>query len=143
MGKRFWICSAIVGMAALVLGLLVHGLLLRGDYIAHAGLYRSQADASARFGWILLAYALIGLSMTWLYYRLHDSVEVRLQQGLAFGLAIGLVSFVPWHLLVHVAQPLPLSMMLRQSVLDLAAAGLLGMLLAWLRPHRRELTLPD
>ncbi|MGY0634826.1 hypothetical protein [Luteimonas sp. A478] len=143
MGKRFWICSVMVGMTALVLGLVVHGLLLRGDYIAHAELYRSQAEASARFGWILIAYALIGLSMTWLYYRLHDSDEVRLQQGLAFGIAIGLVSFVPWHLLVHAAQPLPLSLMLRQSVLDLVAAGLLGMLLAWLRPRRRELTLPD
>lgn len=143
MGKRFWICSALVGMAALVLGLVVHGLLLRGDYVAHAALYRNQAEASARFGWILVAYGLIGLSMTWLYYRLHHSDEVQLRQGLGFGIAIGLVSFVPWHLLVHVAQPLPLSLMLRQSVLDLVAAGLLGMLLAWLRPHRRELTLPD
>lgn len=143
MGKRFWICSVVVGVAALVLGLVVHGLLLRGDYIAHSALYRSQAGASARFGWILVAYALIGLAMTWLYYRLHDSGEVHLRQGLAFGLVIGLLSFVPWHLLVYVAQPLPLSMTLRQSVLDLASTGLLGMLLSWLRPHRRELTLPE
>jgi len=143
MGKRFWICGVVVAMAALVLGLLVHGLLLRGDYIAHAELYRSRADASARFAWILVAYALIGFSMTWLYHRLHDSDQVHLRHGLEFGLAIGLVSFVPWHLLAHVAQPLPLSLMLRQSVLDLVAAGLLGLLLAWLRPRRRELTAPD
>lgn len=143
MGKRFWICGAVVAMAALVLGLVVHGLLLRGDYLAHAALYRSQDDASARFVWILAAYTLIGFSMTWLYHRLHDTDQVRLRHGLEFGLAIGLVSFVPWHLLAHVAQPLPLSLMLRQSVLDLVAAGLLGMLLAWLRPRRRELTAPD
>lgn len=143
MGKRFWICSALVAMAALVLGLLVHGLLLRADYMAHAALYRSQDEASARFVWILVAYALIGFSMTWLYHRLHYSDQVHLRHGLEFGLAIGLVSFVPWHLLAHVAQPLPLSMMLRQSLLDLAAAGLLGMLLAWLRPRRRELVARD
>lgn len=143
MGKRFWICAMVVSMAALVLGLVVHGLLLRGDYIAHAALYRSQAEATARFAWILLAYALIGTSMTWLYHRLHDTDQVRLRDGLGFGLAIGLVSFVPWHLLTHVGQPLPLSLMVRQSVLDLVAAGLLGMLLAWLRPRRRELGAPD
>lgn len=143
MGKRFWICSVVVAMAALVLGLIVHGLLLRGDYVAHAALYRDQADASARAAWIIVAYALIGFSMTWLYYRLYDSDEVRLRQGLAFGIAIGLVSYVPWHLLAHVAQPLPVSLMLRQSALDLVAAGLLGMLLAWLRPRRQELRTPD
>lgn len=143
MGKRFWICGTVVAMAALVLGLLVHGLLLRGDYLAHAGLYRTAEEANARFAWILLAYALIGFSMTWLYHRLHDTDQVRLRHGLEFGLAIGLLSFVPWHLLAHVAHPLPLSLMLRQGLLDLVAAGLLGMLLAWLRPRRRELTAPD
>lgn len=143
MDKRFWICVVVVSMAAMVLGLIVHGLLLRGDYIAHAQLYRSQAEASARAPWLLAAYALIGFAMTWLYHHLHDSDQVQLRQGLGFGLAIGLVSFVPWHLLAYVGQPLPVSLMLRQSVLDLAAAGLLGMLLAWLRPRRRVLTAPD
>lgn len=143
MGKRFWICGVVVAMAALALGFIVHGLLLRSDYLAHASLYRSQAEASARFIWILIAYALIGFSMTWLYHRLHDSDQVCLREGLAFGIAIGLVSFVPGHLLAHVGQPLPLSLMLRQVVLDLVAAGLLGMLLSWLRPRRRELTLPE
>ena len=143
MGKRFWVCCIVVSMAALALGFIVHGLLLRADYLAHAELYRSQAEANARFGWILLAYALLGCAMTWLYYRLHDSDQVQLRQGLAFGIAIGLVSFVPWHLLAYVGQPLPLSLMLRQAVFDLVAMGLLGMLLAWLRPRRVELVEPD
>ena len=143
MGKRFWICSVVVSMAALVLGLIVHGLVLRADYIALADLYRDRAETGALAPWVLAAYALIGFAMTWLYYRLHDSDQVQLRQGLEFGLAIGLVSFVPWHLLAYVGQPLPVSLMLRQSVLDLAAAGLLGMLLAWLRPRRRVLTAPD
>ena len=48
MGKRFWICSVVVSVAAMVLGLVVHGVILRGDYIALADLYRSQAESSAR-----------------------------------------------------------------------------------------------
>lgn len=143
MGKRFWICSVVVSMAAMVLGLVVHGLVLRADYLALADLYRDRSETGALAPWVLAAYALIGFAMTWLYWRLHDSDHVQLRQGLEFGLAIGLVSFVPWHLLTYVAQPLPVSLMLRQSVLDLVAAGLLGLLLAWLRPRRRGLTAPD
>ncbi|MEZ0470604.1 hypothetical protein [Luteimonas salinilitoris] len=143
MDKRFWVCGVVVAMAALLLGFLVHGVLLRADYLAHASLYRSQAEANARFGWIVIAYLLIGFSMTWLYRRLHDADDVQLGTGLRFGIAIGLVSFVPWHLLAYVGQPLPLSLMLRQIAFDLVAMALLGLLLAWLRPRRVALTEPD
>ena len=48
MDKRSWICGVIVAFAALVLGLLVHGIALRADYLALAPLYRTQADANAQ-----------------------------------------------------------------------------------------------
>lgn len=139
MDKRFWICGIVVGAAALILGMLVHGVLLRADYQAMAALYRTQAQANAHAAWILPAYLLLGLAMTWLYRRMPASDGVELARGARFGLAIALVSFVPWHMLAFVAQPLPLSLMLRQVVFDLVAMVLLGMLLAWLQPHRRVL----
>ena len=142
MDKRFWICGIVVGMAALICGLLVHGLLLRPDYQALAELYRSPDEANARAAWILPAYALLGLSMTWLYRRMPASDGVDLARGARFGLAVALVSYVPWHLLAFVGQPLPLSLMLRQVAFDLVAMVLLGMLLAWLQPHRRGLVPP-
>ncbi len=142
MDKRFWICGIVVGAAALILGMLVHGVLLRADYQAMAVLYRTQAQANAHAAWILPAYLLLGLAMTWLYRRMPASDGVELARGARFGLAIALVSFVPWHMLAFVAQPLPLSLMLRQVVLDLVAMVLLGMLLAWLQPHRRVLAPP-
>ena len=142
MDKRFWICGIVVGAAALILGMLVHGVLLRADYQAMAALYRTQAQANAHAAWILPAYLLLGLAMTWLYRRMPASDGVELARGARFGLAIALVSFVPWHMLAFVAQPLPLSLMLRQVVLDMAAMVLLGMLLAWLQPHRRVLAPP-
>ena len=55
MDKRFWICGFTVFATALALGFIVHGLLLRADYLALAHLFRSQADANAQVGWILLA----------------------------------------------------------------------------------------
>lgn len=139
MDKRFWICGIVVAAAALILGLLVHGVLLRADYQAMAALYRSQEQANAHAAWVLPAYLLLGLAMTWLYRRMPASDGIDLARGARFGLAIALVSFVPWHMLAFVAQPLPLSMMLRQVAFDLAAMVLLGLLLAWLQPHRRVL----
>ena len=142
MDKRFWICGIVVGAAALILGLLVHGVVLRGDYQAMAALYRTQEQANAHAGWVLPAYLLLGLAMTWLYRRMPDSEGIDLRRGARFGLAIALVSFVPWHMLAFVAQPLPLAMMLRQVGLDLVAMVLLGILLSWLQPHRRVLMPP-
>lgn len=139
MDKRFWICGIVIAAAALILGLIVHGLLLRADYQALAPLYRSQDQANARAAWILPAYLALGLAMTWLYRRMPASDGVDLGRGARFGLAVALVSYVPWHVLAFVGQPLPLSLMLRQVALDLVAMVLLGMLLAWLQPHRRVL----
>ena len=142
MDKRFWICGIVVAAAALILGFLVHGVLLRADYQALASLYRSQDEANAHAAWILPAYLMLGLAMTWLYRRMPASDGVDLGRGLRFGLAVALVSFVPWHLLAFVGQPLPLSLMLRQVAFDLVSMLLLGMLLAWLQPHRRVLADP-
>lgn len=142
MDKRLLMCGIVVAAAALLLGLAVHGLLLRADYQAIAPLYRTQAQATAQAAWILPAYLLLGLSMTWLYRRMPASDGVDLGRGARFGLAIALVSYVPWHVLTFVGQPLPLSLMLRQVALDLVAMVLLGMLLAWLQPHRRVLLAP-
>jgi len=139
MDKRFLVCGIVVGAAALLLGFLVHGLLLRPDYQALAALYRSPERANAHAGWIIPAYLLMGLAMTWLYRRMPASEGVDPGRGARFGLAVALVSVVPWHMLAFVAQPLPLSLMLRQVGFDLAAMVLLGVLLAWLQPHRRVL----
>ncbi len=140
MDKRFWICGLTVSMTGLVLGFLVHGVVLRADYLALAHLFRPPADASAKAGWIVLAYVSLGLAMTWLYRWLPQPQRSKRWHGARFGLAVALVSFVPWHLLEHAGQPFPLSLTLKQVVLDAIAMQLLGLLLAWLQPHRKALT---
>lgn len=142
MDKRSWICGIVVAFAALALGFLVHGVALRADYLALAPLYRTQAEANAQAGWIIVAYLSMGLSMTWLYLQLPTRSLSRLAHGLRFGLAIALVSFVPWHLLAFVGQPLPAALTIRQVVFDTAAMLLLGLLLAWLEPRRTVLRDP-
>ena len=117
MDKRFWICGLTISATALVLGFLVHGVILRADYLALAHLFRPRSDANANVGWILLAYAALGLGMTWLYRWLPPPVRRKRWHGSRFGLAIAL---------------------------DGPAMLLLGLLLAWLQPHRRALAVaPD
>ncbi|TDK33657.1 hypothetical protein [Luteimonas terrae] len=139
MDKRFWICGFTIAATALALAFIVHGVLLRADYLALAHLFRPQADANTQIGWILLAYASLGLAMTWLYRWLPPPDRSKRWHGARFGLAIALVSFVPWHLLAHAGQPFPLSLALKQIGFDVIAMLLLGLLLAWLQPHRRVL----
>lgn len=139
MDKRFWICGFTIAATALALAFIVHGILLRADYQALAHMFRPQADANARIGWILAAYASLGLAMTWLYRWLPPPARSKRWHGARFGLAIALVSFLPWHLLAYAGQPFPLSLALRQIGLDTIAMLLLGLLLAWLQPHRRGL----
>ena len=139
MDKRFWICGFTIAATALALAVIVHGVLLRADYLALAHLFRPQADANTQIGWILLAYASLGLAMTWLYRWLPPPDRSKRWHGARFGLAIALVSFVPWHLLAHAGQPFPLSLALKQIGFDVIAMLLLGLLLAWLQPHRRVL----
>ena len=45
MDKRFWICAAVVGIAALVLDFLIHGLLLQRDYAALAAIHQARIGA--------------------------------------------------------------------------------------------------
>ena len=106
-------------------------------------LYRDPVEANARLVWIVVAYALIGFSMTWLFRRMYPERRVRARDGLQFGLAIALVSFLPWHLLAYVGQPLPSGLLARQVVFDLLSMLLLGRLLVWLRPNRAPLSLPE
>lgn len=142
MDRRAWTCAAAVAAVALALGFLVHGLLLRADYLALQHLFRTQDEANARIGWILLAHACIGAALTWLYIRLPPPARSRRGHGLRFGIACALLSFVPWHLLAYAGQPVPLALTAKQVVLDTCSMALLGMLLAWLDPSRVALREP-
>ena len=141
MDKRFWICAAVVGIAALVLDFLIHGLLLQRDYasLATNGLVRGP-DAGARYlPWMLLAHAAIGCGLTALYRAFHPAPTSDARQGLRFGALMALAATVPGYLVYYAVQPWPPLLVAKQIVLSLLAMLLLGLLLAWLQPRRRVL----
>ena len=139
MRKRFWICGIVMAFASLLWAFLTHALLLQADYDALGAMYRTAADGERHFPWLLLAHALVGFAMTWIFAQGVDRDRATLRQGLRFGLAMALFSTVPGSLLQYAVQPLPGALVARQVVLGTLAMLLLGMLLAWLQPRREAL----
>jgi uncharacterized protein (TIGR03382 family) len=142
MDKRFWICGTAVSFVALLLTLLVHGVLLAPDYAALAHEYRDARDSARQLPWVLLAHALLGYAMTWIFSQGFASDRQPLRQGLRFGLAMALFAAAPAGLLAYAAQPLPAAFIARQIVYGTASMMLLGVLLAWLQPRRHVLRAP-
>lgn len=139
MDKRFWICGLLVSVAALLLGFLVHGVLLAPDYAALGAMYRSDDQSQAYAPWMMLAHALIGFAMTWIYAQGFSTAKPALAQGLRFGLAMALFSTIPGYLIYYAVQPLPASLVVKQIVFGTIGMLLLGLLLAWLQPRRKVL----
>ena len=143
MGKRFWICGVVMAFAALLVSLLVHALLLGAHYEALGPMYRDAADGGRHFPWLLLAHALLGFAMTWIFAQGFSGDRPTLGQGLRFGLAMSLFSTVPGYLVHYAVQPLPAALVARQVVYGTIGMLLLGALLAWLQPRRRALRDPS
>lgn len=139
MDKRFWICGLVMSIAALSLGFVTHALLLAPDYAALATLYRSDADSQRYMPWMLLAHALIGFSMTWLYAQGFSDARTAGGQGLRFGVALALFSTIPGYLIYYAVQPLPATLVLKQVAYGSIGMLLLGLLVAWLQPRRKVL----
>ena len=117
MDKRFWICGLLVAIAAMVLGFVVHGVLLKQDYAALVGqLVRAPEDANRHLPAMLAADLCIGFAMTWLHRQIPAHAGSALRAGVRFGLAVALVSVVPQFLIYYTIQPLPID--LRPTVID-------------------------
>ena len=142
MNKRFWVCGVVMFFAAMLLSFVVHGLLLDADYDALGALYRDAADGQRHSPYMLLAHALIGFAMTWIFGQGISGERPTPTQGLRFGLAMALFSTVPGYLVHYAVQPLPPLLVAKQVAFGLLGMLLLGMLVAWLQPRRSTLAEP-
>ena len=141
MDKRFWVCGLLVAVAALLLDILVHGVLLQGDYdaLVARGLMRAQADAQGYMPWMLGAHLLIGYGLTWLFRQAGDRGRPDLGHGLRFGAGFAAAATIPGYLIYYAVQPLPQALVGKQVLYSTIATLLLGLLLGWLQPGRKAL----
>lgn len=118
MDKRFWIAGFVASLLFFVLGFLVHGLILTGDYMNHKTLFRSEEEAMANMPWMTLAHFIMGFALVWIYSKGIKDGDTWMLQGLRFGIAAALLVTVPWYLIYYSVQPWAFATTAKQIVLD-------------------------
>ena len=131
MSKKF-ISTWIVLFVAWFLGsFVVHGLLLRSDYMHLASLFRTEGDEQKYFPLMLLAHVILSGALVWIYARGAEA-KPWLAQGVRFGVAVALLTAVPTYMIYFVVQPMPGNVVIKQIVYDSVLMVILGMIVAWL-----------
>ena len=131
MNKKFLIAWVVLFVAWMLGSLVVHGMLLRPDYMQLTGLFRSEAGGQTYFPLMLLAHVLLSGAFAWIYAR---GVEAKpwLPQGIRFGIAIALLTSVPTYIIYFVVQPMPGNVVIKQIIFDSVLMVILGTIIAWL-----------
>jgi len=119
----------VVFVVAMLLGFLVHGVLLKGDYDQLPNVMRPDAEAQQTLLWLLLAHVFIAVGYTWIYVRGKEA-KPWLGQGVRFGLAVAVLSVIPFYLIYHAVAQFPMSLACKQIVFDTIGSVILGIVVA-------------
>jgi hypothetical protein len=135
MNKKFLIAWIVLLIAWFLGSFVVHGLLLRSDYLQLTNLFRAEGDQQKYFPLMLVAHVLLSGAFVWIYAR---GVEARpwLAQGVRYGVAVALLTVVPTYMIYFVVQPMPGDVVIKQIVFDGVLTVLLGTIVAWLYRDR-------
>jgi len=129
--RKFIIGWVVLFIAWMMGSFVVHGVLLRADYLQLTHLFRAEADEQKYFPLMLLAHVLLSGAFVWIYAR---GVEAKswLAQGVRYGIAVALLTIVPTYTIYFVVQPMPADLVVRQIAFDGALLVVLGTIVAWL-----------
>jgi hypothetical protein len=139
MNKRLLIAWIVLFIAWLTGSFLVHGLLLRPDYMQLTHLFRTESDQQKYFPLMILAHLIMSGAFVWIYAR---GVEAKpwLAQGVRYGVAVALLTAVPSYMIYFVVQPMPGEVAIKQAAFDGVLMVILGVIVAWL--YRNTATPP-
>jgi len=130
MNNKFLLGWVLVFVAWFIGSFLVHGVLLRADYMQLGTLFRNQTEQQGFFPIMLLAHVLLAGAFVWIYAR---GVEGKPwpAQGVRFGIAVALLTVVPTYLIYFAVQPLPAVLVAKQIIGDTVLLLILGCVVAW------------
>ena len=136
MNKKMVLAWVLVFVAWMIGSFVVHGVLLRADYMQLATLFRTDADQQKYFPVMVLAHIVLAGAFVWIYAR---GVEAKpwLAQGIRFGIAVALLTIVPTYLIYFAVQPLPAAVVVKQIIGDGILLLILGSIVAWV--YREQL----
>ena len=131
MNKKFLIAWIVVFVAWFIGSFVVHGVLLRSDYMQLTNLFRAEGDQQRYFPLMVLAHVILSGAFVWIFAR---GVEAKpwLAQGVRFGVAVALLTIVPTYMIYFVVQPMPEFVVIKQVVFDGVLMVILGMIVAYL-----------
>ncbi len=130
MSKKFIIAWIVIFIAWFVGSFVVHGVLLRPDYVQLTQLFRAEGDQQKYFPLMILAHVILSGALVWIYARAE--AEPWLAQGVRFGVAVALLTVVPSYMIYFVVQPMPGDVVIKQIVYDGVLTVVLGTIVAWL-----------
>ena len=129
MNKRFFIVWLVVFLAWMGGSFVIHEVLLKADYMQIPNLFRPESETPAFLPWMLFAHVLLAGAFVWIY---SQGIQARpwVGQGLRYGLAVALLTFVPIYLIYYVVQPLPASLVIKQIIFSGLLIVVLGLIAA-------------
>ena len=131
MNKKFVIAWAVLFVAWFLGSFVVHGVLLRSDYMQLTALFRAEGDQQKYFPLMILAHIFLSGALVWIYARGAEP-KPWMAQGIRFGVAVALLTVVPTYIIYFVVQPMPGELVIKQIAYDGALMVLLGTIVAWL-----------
>jgi hypothetical protein len=131
MNKKMITAWIVIFIVWFIGGFVVHGVLLKSDYLQLAGLFRTDSDQMKYFPLMIFAYVILSAAFVWIYAR---GVEAKpwMAQGVRFGVAIALLTIVPTYIIYFVVQPMPGGLVVKQIIFDGILMVILGLIVAWL-----------
>ena len=117
MNKKLIIAWIVLFVAWMVGSFVVHGVLLRSDYMQLTNLFRPESDQQKYLPLMLLAHVMLSGAFVWIYTR---GVEAKpwMAQGVRFGVAVALLTTVPTYMIYFVVQPMPGLLVGKQILFD-------------------------
>jgi hypothetical protein len=130
--KSFVISAVVMSVLSMLLGMVVHGMILHGDYGKLPTLFRPEADAQNYLPFMLFAHLLMGTGITWIYRQGNAVGKAWAAQGVRFGIGWAVAVCIPTYLIYYAVQPMPSSLVTKQIMFDCVATIVLGLAVAFL-----------
>jgi hypothetical protein len=141
MNKKFLVAWVVIFIVWFFGSFVVHGVLLRPDYMQLTQLFRADSDQWRYFPLMIVAHVILSGAFVWIYARGAEA-KPWMAQGLRFGVAVALLTVVPTYMIYFVVQPMPADVAIKQIVCDGVLTIVLGMIVAWLYRGARSFGVP-
>jgi hypothetical protein len=133
--RKFIIAWIVLFVAWFIGSFVVHGTLLRSDYMQLPSLFRADGDQQKYFPLMILAHVILSGAFVWIYARGAEA-KPWMTQGVRFGVAVALLTTVPTYMIYFVVQPMPGEVVIKQIAFDGVLMVVLGTIVAWLYRDR-------